>query len=116
VEEVKIHYLNWDEEEERGEAHELFHDFHGFTEDEIPELTEEDFQELYREVASLQTGYESPERFWSEWNAGSGEESQEFYDAEVRSMSVGDIVEIGKTYYQARSAGFEEIELKDGDL
>lgn len=29
-----------------------------------------------------------------QWNAGSGRESDEFYEAEERSMSVGDVVEM----------------------
>jgi hypothetical protein len=120
VEEVKIHYLNWDEEaEEHGPASDLFHKYtveSVLEEDEKPptEFSEDEFQELYREIATVEGEYSNPEQLWKEWNNGSRQESQEFYDAEVRSMSVGDVVEIGDTYYQAKEVGFEEIEVNGG--
>lgn len=120
---VTIHYLNWDREHrteenpELGEASELFHKYgveEVLDEDEKPpsEFTEDDFSELYREVAQVEGDYGNPEQLWKEWNNGSRQESQEFYDAEVRSMSIGDVVEIEGTYYQAKAIGFEEIEIR----
>ena len=115
---ASIHYLNWDEEaEEHGSASELFHKYgveSVLEEDEKPptEFTEDEFDDLYREVAEVEGEYDNPEQLWKEWNAGSRRESQEFYDAEVRSTSVGDIVELNGTYYQAKSIGFDEIDVQ----
>lgn len=113
--EATIHYLNWDlEEGNDGPASELFHKYgveRILDEDELPpsHFSEERFDELYREVATVHGEYDDPEEFWREWNRGSGQESAEFYDAEERSMSVGDAIQFGDTYYQARNIGFEEI-------
>lgn len=115
MEEATIHYLNWDEEaEEHGPASELFNKYNVesvLEEDEKPptEFSEDEFKELYREVATVEGNYSNPEQLWKEWNAGSRQESQEFYDAEVRSMSVGDVVEIDGEFYQAKTIGFQEI-------
>lgn len=120
--EATIHYLNWDQERrteedpELGPASQLFHDYGAETfleEDERPpsEFSEDEFSELYREVTTVEGEYDNPEQLWEEWNAGSRKESEEFYDAEERSMSVGDIVEIDGTYYQAKSIGFDEIQI-----
>lgn len=120
MEEVKIHYLNWDEEaEEHGPASDLFHKYtveSVLEEDEKPPtgFSEDEFQELYREIATVEGEYSNPEQLWKEWNNGSSQESQEFYDAEERSMSIGDVVEIDGTYYQAKTVGFEEIEVNGG--
>jgi hypothetical protein len=122
VEEVKIHYLNWDEEaEEHGTASELFHKYNVesvLEEDEKPptEFTQDEFQDLYWEVATVEGEYEDPEQLWKEWNAGSRQESPDFYEAEERSMSIGDVVEIDGTYYQAKSIGFEEIQVRGEEL
>lgn len=115
-----IHYLNWDQERrteenpELGPASELFHKYgvkSVLDEGEMPpsHFSEEKFDELYREVATVQGEYDNPEQLWREWNAGSGYESEKFHDVEERSMSVGDVVEINDTYYQAQDFGFEEI-------
>lgn len=115
-----IYYLNWDQErraddsQELGPASELFHKYNVesvLDEDEKPptQYDEEEFNELYREVADVDV--EDPEAAWKQWNAGSGHESQAFYEAEVRSMSVGDIVEIDGTYHLAAPVGFKEIEV-----
>ena len=117
-----IYYLNWDKEHrteenpERGPASELFHNLNVESvlgEDEKPgnSYTEDEFDKLYREIAEIDV--DDPEEAWRQWNAGSGQETQEFYDAEVRSMSVGDIVEIDGIYYQAKGKGWEEIEVKE---
>lgn len=126
-----IYYLNWDEEaKERrdnddidghpgmGPAGELHHKLGVkgvLDEDEKPsmEYSMDEFDELYREITELE-GYseEDLEQLWKEWNAGSRQESQEFYDAEERSMSVGDVIEVDGTYYQAQNFGFEEIEVR----
>lgn len=124
--EARIFYLNWDKERrteedpELGPASQLFHDYgveQVLEDDERTpnEFSEDEFQELYREVATVEGDYSHPGQLWEEWNAGSRQESQEFYDAEVRSMSTGDIVELDGTYHQVRTAGFQEITVYGGD-
>ena len=76
--EQAVHYLNWDRED-RGSATELFHDLHGFDND-IPDLDATEFEHLYREVRQLDDGPEDLEQLWSEWNRGSGHESEEFLE------------------------------------
>ena len=112
MEEATIYYLNWDEEaRERAEdpevdehpamgpAGELHHKLSVkkvLDEDEKPsmEYSEDEFDELYREVETVEGSTEDDlGQLWKEWNAGSRQESQEFYEAEVRSMSVGDVIE-----------------------
>lgn len=111
---VEIYYLNWDKEkQERGPASELFHDLHGF-DDDAPVVDSEDFEDLYREVASVEGDYSDPEELWREWNRGSGYESQSFLDQEERSMSVGDVVRLDDEYFQVRSIGFEQLDI-EGD-
>lgn len=116
-----IYYLNWDQEhraeddQELGPASKLFHKYNVesvLDEDEKPptQYGKEEFNDVYREVAEVDV--EDPEEAWKQWNAGSGYESREFYEAEVRSMSVGDIVEIDGTYHLAAPVGFKEIEVR----
>ena len=115
-----IYYLNWDQEHrneenpELGPAGELFHKLNVesvLDEYEKPSnsYTADQFDQLYREITDVEV--DDPEDAWAQWNAGSGHETQEFYDAEVRSMSVGDIVEIDGTYYQAKAIGWDTIEV-----
>jgi len=117
-----IYYLNWDKEHrdeenpELGPAGELFHRLNVesvLDEDEKPgnSYTEHEFDKLYREIADVEV--DRPEEACRQWNAGSGQETQEFYDAEVRSMSVGDIVEIDGIYYQAKRIGWDQIEVTE---
>jgi len=132
---AKLYWLNWDEEaKERannpdidehpamGPAGELKHKLDVVSvldEDEKPpeQFQYNEFQDLYREVTELDGDYteEDLEQVWAEWNAGSRKESQEFYDAEVRSMTVGDVVEVDGSYYQAKSVGFDEIAVEGGE-
>jgi len=118
VEEATIYYLNWDEEgQDNGPASELFHKYtveSVLDEDEFPptEFSEDEFDELYREVATVSGEYDDPEQLWREWNRSSGYESDQFLDAEVRSMSVGDVVEMDDVYHQAKSIGFDEIDVE----
>ena len=111
-----IHYLDWDSEQDNhGPASELFHKLtveSVLDEDEKPgnQYTETEFDELYREITEVDV--DSPdylEDIWRQWNRGSSYETQEFYDAEERSMSVGDVIEIDGEFYQAKSIGFSEI-------
>ena len=117
-----IYYLNWDQEHrteenpELGPASELFHKLgveSVLNEDEKPanSYTEDEFNELYREIADIEV--DQPEEAWRQWNAGSGHETQQFYDAEVRSMSIGDVVELDATKYQAKNIGWDEIEVTE---
>lgn len=114
--------LNWDQEHptednpELGDASELFHKLNVesvLDEDEKPgnSYTADKFDQLYREITDIDV--DEPEAAWQQWNAGSGHETQEFYDAEVRSMSVGDVIEINGTYHQAKSIGWEQIEVTE---
>lgn len=114
--------MNWDQEHrteenrELGPASELFHKLgveSVLDEDEKPDnsYTRDEFDELYREVTDVKV--DEPGEAWRQWNAGSGYESQEFYDAEVRSMSVGDVVELDDTMYQCKGIGWEEIEVTE---
>lgn len=118
--EATLYYLNWDQEGgNTGPASTLFHKYgveSVLDEDEMPptEFTDEEFNDLYREIATVEGDYSDPEQLWKEWNAGSGYESLDFYEAEVRSMSVGDVVELDDTYHLAKSIGFDEIEVGDG--
>ena len=117
-----IYYLNWDKEHrdeenpELGPAGELFYRLNVesiLDEDEKPgnSYTEHEFNKLYREIADVEV--DRPEEAWRQWNAGSGHETQQFYDAEVRSMSIGDVVELDATKYQAKSIGWDEIEVAE---
>lgn len=121
-----IYYLNWDREHrdeeypEPGPAGELFHKLtveEVLDEHEKPRerFEQDEFSELYREVTELDSDYsvDDLEQLWKEWNRGSREESWEFYEAETRSMSIGDVVEIDGTYYQAKSIGWKEIEVSE---
>lgn len=117
-----IYYLNWDKEHrteenpELGPAGELFHKLNiesVLDEEEKPGDTysKDEFDQLYREIREIDV--DDPEEAWRQWNAGSGYESQAFYESEVRSMSVGDVVKINSTYYQAKSVGWNEIEVRE---
>jgi hypothetical protein len=117
-----IYYLNWDQEHrtnenrELGPAGELFHKLNVesvLDEDGKPgnSYTADQFRQLYREIADIDV--DDPEDAWAQWNAGSGHETQEFYNAEVRSMSVGDVIEINGTYHQAKAIGWDEIEVTE---
>ena len=134
--EATIHYLRWgkeakeraedpeiDEHPAMGPAGSLHHKLgvmEVLDEDEKPsmEYSEEEFDNLYRKVTDLEGDYseDNLEKIWKEWNAGSRNESQEFYEAEERSMCVGDVIEIDGTYYQVQNGGFEEIEVGGEDL
>lgn len=113
-----IYYLNWDQEkQEHGPATELFHKLtvkQVLEEDEKPntEYSQDEFDQLYREIS--EADIYSAEEAWRQWNRGSGYESQEFLEQRERSMSVGDVVRIDDTYYQAQSLGWEEITV-EGD-
>ena len=54
----------------------------------------------------------TPQMLFDEWNHGSGHESTDFLEAEVRSMTVGDFVGINGTYWQVLPSGFEMVKLK----
>lgn len=149
-----LYYLNWGQEED-GTASELFHKYNVESvldeEDKPPTgFTEEEFQELYRELISLPGDYteDDLEQIWKEWQLTGFTEGETFqelrycsqcgtyiegieesithasqnhgydhfeesgepdYVKGVRSMSVGDVIEIDGTYYQAKAIGFEEI-------
>ncbi len=154
--EATIYYLNWDRETDNdGPASELFHKLNVesvLEEDEKPRdsFTEDEFDELYREVILVEADPDNLEQIWIEWQRTGYTESEEFQELRYcercqsyiegsgeavthaaqnhgfdtfgetrepeyirgeRSMSVGDIVEFDDTYFQAKSIGFEEIEV-----
>lgn len=101
-----IYYLNWDIPDADPVAEDRFHEYH----DETPSrLTETEFSDLYREVAEVET--QDLEQLYHEWNYGSGYESQEFFEAEVRSMSVGDIVRKDTSHYICATIGWDKLDI-----
>jgi hypothetical protein len=48
---------------------------------------------------------------WERWNRGSGVESEQFVEAETRSVSVGDIVVIEDTVYLYAPIGYDELDV-----
>jgi len=120
---AKIYYLNWDEENrtiddpELGPASELFHNISvkevlDKEDQPVEEYSRDEFEDLYREVSEVDV--DDPEMAWRQWNRGSGYESREFLYEEVRSMSVGDVVEVNGEYYRAETMGWEQILVQDG--
>lgn len=105
---LTIYYLNWDIPDANPLAEDRFHKYH----DEIPDrLTETEFDDLYREVADIDT--KNLEELYHEWNYGSGHESQAFVEAEVRSMSVGDIVRKDADHYICATIGWDKLDILD---
>jgi len=103
-----IYYLNWDSPAADLAAEDRFHEYHS----ETPEyLTETEFDDLYREVADVET--QDLEQLYHEWNYGSRHESQKFVEAEVRSMSVGDVVRKDADYYICAVIGWDELDILD---
>ena len=49
------------------------------------------------------------EQIYAGFNAGSGEESPVFLNGKMRSMSVGDFVEIEGQWYQCADAGWRKV-------
>jgi hypothetical protein len=80
VEDVVLHYLNWDREEDNtGPASTMFHELH-VDEAGYDSFTATEFEDLYREVAELEANPSDPEEVWKQWNTGSGHESQQYLD------------------------------------
>jgi hypothetical protein len=80
VEDAVLHYLNWDREDDNtGPASTLFHELH-VDEAEYESFTASEFDDLYREVAELETEPDDLEEVWKQWNTGSGHESQQYLD------------------------------------
>lgn len=46
---------------------------------------------------------------FAQWNTGSGRESEAFENADVREMSVGDVIYLHDTAHLVKPVGFEEI-------
>lgn len=79
----RLHYLNWDrEEDQHSPASTLFHELH--VDEDLPNsFTEDEFDEMYREVAEIDIDSGDPEELeqvWKEWNTGSGLEAQKYLD------------------------------------
>lgn len=71
-----VYYLQWHQKSKGSErATDLFHRFHR---DPPATLTESVFDELYQEVAEVETN--DFEQLFAGWNAGSGRESDQFRD------------------------------------
>lgn len=104
-EDVQVHYLNWDEKEERDdEFWEMDQIRHG--EEDVDDLSH------YRQPLPQVPDVDGPEEMWKLLNRG-----PTYFGGldvhEERSMSVGDIVRIGDTYHIARAFGFDEVEIND---
>lgn len=115
-----IYYLTWHHTgpTEHGESTERFHEYH----QETPaRLSQDEFDDLYEEVgaydlsAEAQDVMEAAEDVWRAYNRGSGDEAPEFLEKEIRSMSVGDIVEIDGAYFMAAAVGFNRVEINGGE-
>lgn len=107
-----IYYLTWHHSGplEHGEATERFHEYH----DDTPVALEQaEFEDLYEQVGEYET--DDPEDAWRAYNRGSRQEDPEFLEKEIRSMSIGDIIEIDGEYYMAASFGFNPVEIRGGD-
>jgi len=77
---ARLLYLNWDRErDEHGPATDLFHNLHHSAEKTVEELDQKAIDELYRDL-DIEVEAEDPEKIWTEWNRGSGQESQEFLE------------------------------------
>lgn len=48
------------------------------------------------------------EEIFGEWNNGSGRESERFLSSGVRSLSVGDYVNVGTNWYRCESIGWKK--------
>jgi hypothetical protein len=107
-----IYYLTWHHSgpTDHTEASERFHEYH--TETPVA-LSEGEFAELYEVIGEYDA--DDPEDIWRAYNRGSGREAFEFLQKEIRSMSVGDIVEIDGEYYMAASFGWNSIDIRGGD-
>lgn len=106
-----VYYLKWHHSgpTEHGEATERFREYH----DETPvALEHEEFTDLYESVGEYDA--DDAEDVWRAYNRGSRQEAAEFLEKEIRSMSIGDIVEIDGEYYMAASFGFNEVEIRGG--
>jgi len=107
-----VYYLTWHHSGplEHDEASERFHEYHAETPDA---LAADEFGDMYEEVGEYDV--DDPENVWRAFNRGSGREADEFLDKEIRSMSIGDIVEIDGEYYMAAAFGFDQIDIDGGD-
>ena len=107
----KLYYLRWGQRDHdyEAEASELFHEFHVDPPESIPES---EFDRLYEEIGEVEV--DDLEQLYAEWNRGSGQESREFLEQEVRSLSVGDVVERDGEYYACAPIGWQEL-LLEGD-
>lgn len=103
----QIYYLQWDDED-NVDAQDRFHEYHLDTPDT---LSYTEFDQLYDPVAEVET--DDLEELYREWNRGSSYETKKFLSEQVRSMSVGDIVERGDQYYMCASIGWDEISIEE---
>jgi hypothetical protein len=104
----EIYYLQWDDED-NVDARDRFHEYHL----ETPEtLSYTEFDQLYDPVAEVET--DDLDEIYREWNRGSGYETEEFLSQQVRSMSVGDIVERDHDHYMCASIGWDEVDIVEG--
>lgn len=97
-----IHYLQWHDENESAE--EKFHNLHG----QDVSVEEQEFENLWEEVAEDPTTELND--VFARWNRGSGREADVFLEQEVRSLSVGDVVEIDGTKHLCSSIGWTELD------
>ncbi|MFC5133748.1 MULTISPECIES: hypothetical protein [Haloferacaceae] len=104
----EIYYLQWDDED-NVDARDRFHEYHL----ETPKtLSYTEFDQLYDPVAEVEA--DDLNEIYREWNRGSGYETEKFLSQQVRSMSVGDIVERDHDHYMCASIGWDEVDIIEG--
>lgn len=117
-----VYYLNWDREGNE-EQRDLFHEAHMQDRGESEQNADGRSDEIntvprnwYREVAKVDTI--EREKIWKAFQGGVPVDSEseqmqslksEFVNAEDRSMSVGDIIELGSNPHMAVSIGFKPV-------
>ena len=109
-----IYYLTWHHSgpTEHDEASEFFHEAHIET---PAALSRDRFDTLYEEVGQVDIDADNLEEAWRQWNRGSGNESETFLDKEIRSMCVGDVIQVEGEYYIAASCGWNRLDIDGGE-
>lgn len=97
-----IHYLQWHDDDENAKL--KFHNLHG----EDVSVNEEEFKDLWDEVG--EDSDSDLNDVFARWNRGSGREADIFLKQEIRSLSVGDIVEVDGTKHLCSSIGWTKLE------
>lgn len=105
----EIWYLDWDNDKVWDKYYRA-----GSFKDKLPKNFVVHLKPGYRKVGTVMRKKEpniksNLEWFFARWNYGSGVESTVFKRARVRSMSVGDLVKAGHTWYMVMGFGFDKV-------